>query len=166
VPTDALAGPTPTALQRLYDAALAVYDGHRASARRARAAWRAHRTSNLPPRLVAPMNRAIARLPSRAAALQVAQAALDLQLQYRPPATIDRERLALWARQAVLDSTRRAAGAVNGDVTTMEWIRDRIANTVDPVTLVRFDRRLTQLRAQVTDGRLRAAARIARRFFG
>ena len=168
VPTDTLAVPVPAALTRLYDAAIDAYDartarGRRAAARRAEAAWRGHHGG--PPRLVAQMNRVINGLPARAAAVRVAQAALDLQLQYRPPTEIDRARVALWARQIVVDAARGDAGAVNGDITTMEWIRDRITRTLDPVTLVRIDHRLGELRTAVTDGKLRAAARTARRFF-
>jgi hypothetical protein len=52
---------------------------------------------------------------------------------------------------------------VNSDVTTIEWIRDRIAHVVTPVALARIDRHVGALRAAVTDGKLRAAAKIARR---
>jgi hypothetical protein len=176
VPTDALAGPMPVELTRLFDRAIDAYDAAtqkrpNASARKAAAAWRAHRARGVPRRLVAPMNRAIRALrrsrarKARAAAVSVALATLDLQLQYRPPAEIDRARLALWARRVAVDAARRDAGGVSGDVTTMEWIRDRITRAVDPVTLVRIDSRLNALRTYVTDGKLRAAARTARRFF-
>ena len=173
VPTDTRPGPTPPALTRLFDAAIDVYDAktaksRRSGARRAAKAWRAYRSPGLPTRLVAPTNRAVTRLvrrPSRATAVRAAQAALDLQLQYRPPTEIDRDRLSLWARQVLVDAARHDPGAVNGSVTTMEWIRDRITRAVDPVTLVRIDHRLGEMRLDVTDGKLRAAARTARRFF-
>jgi hypothetical protein len=169
VPTDALDTAVPAELTKLYRAALAVYEGHTAAARRAAKAWQEHRSGAVPRRLVAPTNRAVRALTrhhTRAAALNVAQAALDLQLQFRPPAAIDRARLRLWARRVVVDAARHDAGGVNGDVATIEWIRDRIARAVGRVTLARIDGRIEALRAAVTDGKLRAAARTARRIQG
>jgi hypothetical protein len=67
------------------------------------------------------------RLQASLAALDVAQTSLDLELRYRPPAEVDLARLDLWARQLVTDAGAEHAAAVRGDVTTLEWIRDRIA---------------------------------------
>jgi hypothetical protein len=67
------------------------------------------------------------RLQASLAALDVAQASLDLELRYRPPAEVDLARLDLWARQLVTDAGAEHAAAMRGDVTTLEWIRDRIA---------------------------------------
>jgi hypothetical protein len=160
VPTDSLTGPVPSPLARLYDQALGAH------ARAAADAWRAYRKTGVPPRLSEQMDRAIAALKRHrtgTAALRVADGALDLQLQYRTPAEIDRDRLGLWARRIGVDAADRDAGAVNGDVTTIEWIRDRIAHVVGPVALARIDHHVGALRAAVTDGKLRAAAKIARR---
>ena len=44
---------------------------------------------------------------------------------------------------------------------TLEWIRDRIAHTIDPVDLTRLDTQLEELRANVTDRELKAAAMTA-----
>jgi hypothetical protein len=150
VPTDALPGGVPAELKTLYRAALA------GDFRRARTAWRAAR-QGVPPRLVAPVERAL----ERRRGLALAQAALDLQLQYRPVAEIDRERLRLWARQVRLDAAARDRAGLSGDVATLEWIRDRIARSLDPVALVRLDGRITALRSAVSDGDLRAASRVA-----
>jgi hypothetical protein len=176
VPTDTLRGAMPKTLTTLYDGALNVYDAktakrRRAAARRTATAWKEHRKRAVPPRLRAPMSRAVRNLArtvrhgrrARAAALQTAQAALDLQLQYRTPTEIDRARLSLWARRVAVDAARRDAHGVNGDVSTMEWIRDRITQAVGPVALARIDRRIGQMRAAVTDGNLRAATRAANR---
>ena len=92
----------------------------------------------------------------------VADAALDLQLQYRPPAEIDRERFELWTRRARRDADARRRAALRGDVATLTWIRDRIAASLDVLDRVRLDRRLGELEADVADGDLRAAARSAR----
>ena len=103
VPTDALAGPMPAGLATLHRRAFT------AKPARLRAAWRAVRRT-APPRLVAPMKRAL-KGPDRFA---VADAALDLQLQYRPPSAIDRDRLVLWARRARADAAARSLPALRG----------------------------------------------------
>jgi hypothetical protein len=132
-------------------------------------AWRGDRPGGTPPRLVAPLTRALDALDravtrgrsrkAQSTALDVAQATLDLRLHYRPPAEIDRARFALWARQAHIDASARQRSALSGDVATLTWIRDRIAHSLDSVDLVRIDHRLTELEAKVADDELRAAAR-------
>jgi len=136
-----------------------------------RAAWKSHRAHGVPRRLVAPTNRALKALAravkrrhpqsARNAALDVTQAALDLQLRYRPAPEIDRARFELWARQVRVDAAARRHAAVSGDVATLEWIRDRIAHTLDRVAVTRIDTRLEELRADVADRRLAAAAKTA-----
>jgi hypothetical protein len=69
--------------------------------------------------------RSSAKSPS--AALDVAEAGLDLELRYRPPAEIDIARLELWTRRLRADVAARDWNAVDGDISTLEWIRDRIA---------------------------------------
>jgi len=113
VPTDELPGPTPPALRRLSSGAdrvlrTAAPERGRtiaATVREMKAAWNAHRGDRVPPRLVAPTGRALRALARavqaghrgsvRNAALDVKQAALDLQLPYRPSAEIDRARFEL-----------------------------------------------------------------------
>ena len=159
VPTDTLAGPMPAELTELHRAALARLAGRRASAERMREAWRDVRRRGVPARLAEPMTRALRRLDrTRLSAFAVADAALDLKLQYRPPAEIDRDRFELWARRARLDAAARRRSAVSGDVATLTWIRDRIARSLDVLDRVRVDRRLGDLEADVADGDLRAAA--------
>jgi len=92
----------------------------------------------------------------------VRQAALDLKLRFRPPAEIDRARFDRWARRVGVDARRSHHAAVAGDVATLEWIRDRIAHTLDAVSVTRIDTRLEQLRADAGDGRLASAARTAK----
>ena len=153
VPTDAVSTPMPAELTELHRAALA----RRPSFARMRATWRDVR-GDAPPRLAPPMTRAL-----RAGdAFAVADAALDLQLQYRPPAEIDRERFELWTRRARRDAAARRRAALRGDVATLTWIRDRIAASLDALDRVRVDHRLGELEADVADGDLRAAARSAR----
>jgi hypothetical protein len=61
------------------------------------------------------------------AALEVADASLDLQLRYRPAVQINLARFQLWARRLLVDAATNNAAAVHGDVTTLAWIRDRIS---------------------------------------
>jgi len=179
VPTDALGGPPPAELEKLSRGADATFRavGSRrwkaafSAARRTRAAWRAHRVGGVPPRLISPTNRALKALAravkardrgkARNAALDAALAALDLQLQYRPPAEIDRARFDLWTRQVRVDAAARKLSAVSGDVATLEWIRDRIARTLDSVVATRLDTQLEELRANVGDKDFAAASKTA-----
>ena len=62
----------------------------------------------------------------RQAALGVAHAELDLELQYRSSDDIDRDRLALWRRQLLIDRAAGDSGAVAGDIETLKTIHDRI----------------------------------------
>jgi hypothetical protein len=95
---------------------------------------------------------------ARQAALDVSQAGLDLQLQYRPPPKVDLARFDLWLRRLVLDARGRDQAAVDGDVATVEWIRDRIVRALDPVELTRLDTLLRELRANAGDEDLEAAS--------
>jgi hypothetical protein len=95
---------------------------------------------------------------AREAAIDAAQAGLDLQLRYRPPAEIDRARFELWVRQLLVDATAHDAGGVVGDLATLEWIRDRFAHTLERVDLIRIDTHLVALRTAVNDEDLDGAA--------
>ena len=44
---------------------------------------------------------------------------------------------------------------------TIEWIRDRIARSLDRTAVTRIDTRLERLRGEVADGKLAAAAATA-----
>jgi hypothetical protein len=137
VPTDALGGPLPPELTALTTGARASFDavGARRWAAAASwvdamaAAWKRAGGSGVPRLLAGQMTRALdtliravaARDPARArqAALQVEQAALDLQLRHRPPAQVDLDRMDLWARQLLVDAAAEDRGAVAGDAATL-----------------------------------------------
>jgi hypothetical protein len=136
------------------------------------AAWKAHRAAGgVPPRLVGPTSSALAALTravkaqevsrARHAALDVALATLDLQLQYRSLAWIERARGDLWARQVLVDAADRDAGGVTSDVATLEWIRDRFARAIDSVDLARIDTLLDELRTNAADEDFAAATTTA-----
>ncbi|MEK6251539.1 MAG: hypothetical protein AABM43_06275 [Actinomycetota bacterium] len=163
VPADATSGPTPAELQKLSNGADQVFDAARskqwkaapASIHEMKAAWSAYQAGQVPPRLAAEMSDALdtldqavgARDSRRApqAALDVAKASLDLQLRYRPPREINLARFELWTRQLLADAAAKNAAALHGDVTTLGFIRDRIA--FDSAAGNRIDDQLRYLRA-------------------
>jgi hypothetical protein len=98
------------------------------------------------------------RIGAANAAIDVAQAALDLELRYTPPAEIDRARFALWARQIVVDAQAHDLGGVRGDLATMELVRDRFASGLDSATRSRVNASLLALRDSVQSKDLRGAS--------
>ncbi len=180
VPVDAIDAPLPGRLKALLAGAYRVFDKaaakdwKSASATLAQmaAAWKAHRAAGgVPPQLVGPTSSALdtlartikIRKPGKArdAALDVAQSILDLQLQYRRPAEIDLARFDLWARQVLVDAASSDVPAIKGDVSTLEWIRDRIARTLDSVDVTRIDTLVEELRSNARDEDLAAAVKTA-----
>ena len=83
--------------------------------------------------------------------IDAAYASNDLQLRYRPVTEVDTIRFELWVRRALVDAANGSVGGVRSDFVTLEWIRDRIAHTLDPVTLTRVD---ALVRAGNSGGRL------------
>ncbi len=145
VPADALAGPVPAELETVSRAADDVLDAAAsgdwkeasAAVESITGAWDAFRAGEVPKRLGSRMTDAVDALAAAVASqdarrapqasLGVVDAALDLQLRYRPPAEIDLARLRLWARRLLVDAAAENAPAVTGDVTTLRWILDRVA---------------------------------------
>jgi hypothetical protein len=181
VPTDMLAGSVPDDLKALSNGADRIFAAVKSKNWKAasaatdemRAAWKAYKGSGeAAARLRAPMQRAIKGLTratgsrdaikSRRAALAVADAALDLQLQYRPPIEVDIARFDLWARRVVVDAAAGDSADIFGDVAVLEWIRDRIAHGLDDVTRTRLDVQLLELRHNANDENSKAAANTAR----
>ena len=175
VPTDALSGPTPTELQTLSGGALDVFDAARsrdwnaASARveKMAGAWDTYRAGEVP-RLVEPrMTDALAALAeavdardaaqAQQAAIGAAQWSLDLQLQYQPATEIDLARFDLWAAQLVADASAGDAAAVNGDLFTLDYIRDRILHTLPGDEVTRINSALEELQTAVSEEDLPAA---------
>jgi hypothetical protein len=179
VPTDAASGSMPAELTTLADGALAAFvavgasDWTAASARLAEVttAWAAYRGTGVP-RLVEPrMTAAIDDLAgaveahsatrSRAAAIDVARTAYDLQLRYRPVTDVDLARFDLWAAQVQVDAAAKDKANLNGDVLTLGFIRDRILSAVDTETLGRLNTGLQALQVAAIDEDLSAAANAA-----
>ncbi len=165
-PTDAASTPMPDQLTSLYAGAVLVFDSV-ASGDWDRistvldsmtASWAALAATAPPPLLVAEMNRVLAGLvaaaPTRkaqavgSAALDVALAALDLEMQYRPIPEIDGDRLQLWALRLRVDAGDDDLAGVRSDVAILGWVWDRVRPTADPAKATEIDGLLTQLRDQ------------------
>jgi hypothetical protein len=168
VPKDALDEPVPPELEAVLAGADRAFDAVEAkdwpsangALRKAAASWSAFQRANqAPPRLKAPLDRALAVLApaldardqTRAgtAAIDVSQAALDLELRYLLPSEIDAARFHEWARQLVVDADARDLGGVRGDLVTLGWIRDRFFGSIDPIDQTRIDTNLLALQGGV-----------------
>ncbi len=96
------------------------------------------------------------------AAIDTLQAALDLALRHREPASVDLDRMALWARQVQLDANADDSAGVAGDAAVLEAIWQRVGHTVeDTATVDAIDAGLADLRAAAADDDLTAAAAAA-----
>ncbi|MCW8381947.1 hypothetical protein [Streptomyces justiciae] len=132
VPTDAKSGAVPGELGELEAAARAAQDGAvtTADVRGVRAAWSAYRAVDVVPALLErQLTRDVGALEGddpAGAALRVAQDVTDLRLRYEGVRKVDRERFAVWARQLGIDARDGDAGAVAGDVSSLELVWERL----------------------------------------
>ena len=144
VPIDARGGSVPQDLVTIDEVASQVFDVAptkrwnqlSVKAERMAAAWNTYRAGDVPKLLDAQMTDALGVLGAavsahdvaeiRQAAIDVGRAALDLQLQFRAPDSVDRYRLRLWRDQLAIDKAASDSDAVAGDVATLEAIHDRI----------------------------------------
>jgi hypothetical protein len=90
--------------------------------------------------------------------VDLGHAALDLLLQFRPPTRIDRARFELWTRQVLIDAEARDAGALKGDVATLERIFDRFSRTLPTSSGDQISNLLAALGEQSEHGAFAAAA--------
>jgi hypothetical protein len=181
-PTDSLPGGVPAELRTISDGADRIFASRLATApqwhhaqtiaQSMLDAWVTFSAGDVPPRLVKPTRVALEglvaqiasrdRSATRSASIDAAYASNDLQLRYRSVTDIDTMRFELWVRRALVDATTGSRGGVRSDVVTLEWIRDRIAHTLDPVTRTQLDALVGELGAAVVDDDLGAAADTAR----
>jgi hypothetical protein len=187
VPTDARSGGVPAELEAISSGAADIFAAAEAGDWEAATstleamttAWAGHQaTGTVPPLLDIQMSQALDALAGNAlmpaveahnpegarhAALAVEMAGLDLQLQYRPPTEIDLGRLGIWANQLLVDTASDEAdpGHIAGDVTSLEWIWDRIAPTLDEPDVNDIQIRLEELRTAADDEDTTAAAEAA-----
>jgi len=176
VPTDALAGPEPTELPLLSTATIGILESARlgdwpaatGTNDRAQTAWAALANTDLPPMIAARANAAMHRLAgavkrhdagrAERASIDAAQSVLDLRLRSRPVVAIDIARFVLRSQQLRVDAAAGDAGAVAGDVATLEWMRDRLTGGISAEELARLDERLRDLRTATDATNLPAAA--------
>lgn len=155
VPTDSLTAPTPTEIKTLFSGATKIFGAALSEDWNAAsitvdtmiAAWDTYRSTAVPRMLDARMTWALSELvasvdarqpiESRQSAINVARASLDFQLRYRPVVEIDFALFDLWAAQILVDAAANDLGGVVSDVTTLEWVWDRIAHTLSDASSVR-----------------------------
>ena len=148
MPTDALAGPLPSELELISTELNAAFlaaqseDWPAASAAlgTVTTAWQTYQAGAVPPLLEDAMSHAADALSTAIAAqntkevgqaaCDAARAALDLQMQYLPLATIDLARLDVWARQLQVDAAAGEYIGVLSDVVILDHIWDRVKHTV------------------------------------
>jgi hypothetical protein len=175
VPTDALSGPTPAELESLSNGALDVFDAAQsrnwnaasATVEKMTAAWETYRAGETPKMIEPRVTEDLAALAeavdardvaqTRQAAIDTAQWSLDLQLRYAPPDEIDLARFDLWAAQLMVDAAAGDAATVNGDLFTLDYIRDRILHKLDDADVTRVNTVLEELQGAVGDEDLAAA---------
>jgi hypothetical protein len=181
VPTDAASEPLPAELTTISSGALDVFDAagsgdwkaSSATIREMEAAWEMYRAGDVP-RLIEPrMNEALVVLAravrsrqlveARNAAVQVARSSFDLQLQYLPATEIDLARLDLWAAQLLVDEAAGDPGGVAADAFALDYVRDRIRQTVDARDLTRINTELGAIQIAVVDEDIAGAAAAAER---
>ncbi|MGV9450871.1 hypothetical protein [Streptomyces sp. NPDC003635] len=132
VPTDAARGPAPAELGELGSAVRGAQDGEvtEADVRSVRDAWKAYLAADeVPALLERQMSRDVEALAGEDpvdAALRAAQNVTDLQLRYETVRDVDLERFTLWAGQLGIDAEAGEAGAVAGDVTSLELAWQRL----------------------------------------
>jgi hypothetical protein len=179
VPTDSASGPQPPELKTLSDGAFDVFDDTRSNdwnaatsmVEKMNAAWKSYPGGEVPRRIKPRMTDALARLTdavdkrdaagSRQAAIDTEQWSLDLRLRYQPQTEIDMARFDLWAAQLSVDAAAGDAAAVNGDIFTLVYIRDRILPGLSDADATRLNTVLGKLQAAqgtMSDRDLAAAA--------
>jgi hypothetical protein len=151
----------------LENARLEDWDAAGPTLQRMQAAWKRLQSGDLPPLVEEEMVSAFTALVAGVegediaatshAALDVAQAALDLELQYRPSVEIDLERFHLHTQRLRVHAAENDIAGVAAEVAVLEWIRDRVTGALSSAALAEVDTRLRDLRGAV-DARNAAAA--------
>jgi hypothetical protein len=156
VPTDAIAEPVPAELTTMSTGTADIVTITNAAA--------AFESRPAPKLLAGQLTEAVEALNGGGvqATIRVALASLDLQLQYRPAADVDRDRLDVWARQVALDSEGEEVGDVASDVVILDAIWQRTRHSVGAAGQAAIEQRLADLRAAVESEDLAAAASAAR----
>jgi hypothetical protein len=176
VPADAAGDPAPPELSTLSTGAQGVLEATRtgnweaatAAMARMNSAWQSLQSTDQPRMVVERLAQDLENLAGHVQAertekaaqraVDVGQSALDLTLRYSHPDTVDLLRFELWTQQLRIHAAAGDAAAVSTDVATLEWVRDRFTDAVDPAELTELDGRLRGLRSASDAGNLPAAA--------
>ncbi len=176
VPTDRVAGAEPAALAQLVSGVWGLVESARledweavdATLTRLTVSGKALGAAAAPALIAKALDAAIAVLgkavagrktgPVAAAAVEVAQSGLDLELRYRPVTVVDVGRFHLHAQQLRIDAAGDDAAGVAAEVATLEWIRDRVTGALTAAELRTIDDGLARLRILAGSGALPAAA--------
>jgi len=172
LPTDALPAAAPAAIDRLLTATTRLNDAASASsegtagpaARTIDAARRVLSGIDVPPLLATELSREMKEL--RAAdtttlraqeSVDIARLALDLRLRHAAREEVDLSRLELWVRQLLIDIGQGDPAAVNGDLVSLDLVRDRVAHAYASMAMTGVDVALGRLRVAAVETDLRAA---------
>ena len=179
VPTDSISGPPPSGLRLISTSAWGILESARledweaanATLTLTTALWKELRAIPYPPLVIDAMNGALTALTtavrkediaaSSQAAVEAAQSALDLELLYRK--NVEADRFHLHAQQLRVHAAADDMAGVSGEVAVLEWIRDRLASTLDETRLADLDVGLSALREAASAGNVQAAADLAAR---
>jgi hypothetical protein len=169
VPTDAVQGGVPEELSTLATGADRVGEatlaGNWSAATNAVAtmssAWRGFRGGEVPHLEVPWVDRTLSSLAAavrakdelraRQASVDVQQRIIDLELRYRSPLETDLARFGVWTTQLLVDADAHDAAAVNGDVFTLFYMRDRIIGALTPAQLTDVNTLIDRLQVAGAD---------------
>ncbi len=179
VPTDAIDGPPPFGLRLISTSAWGILENARLedweaaspTLARMKERWKDLGATPFPPGVINEMEVALDELTSAVeeqeiaetaqAAVNVAQAALDLELLYRSNVEIDR--FHLHSQQLRIHAAAHDDAGVYGEVAVLEWLRDRIAGSLDGARLSDLNTGLGAVRQAASAENLEVAADLAAR---
>jgi len=179
VPTDGMDDVVPSGLRLMSTSAWGILENVRLedweaatpTLTRLEGLWQELQANDYPPRVVDTLDRALEALLSAVpeqdapgssqAAVDVAQSALDLEVLYR--GNVEADRFHLHAQQLRVHAAAGDLAGVTGEVAVLEWIRDRLAGSLDESRLADLDAELRALRGAASAGNLPAAADLAAR---
>jgi hypothetical protein len=181
VPTDAASAPVPDDLATMASDARSILDAApsrewsalNTSVKDLAAAWARYRGDAVPKLIEPVMGASVSSLAravrrhdlegTKRAAIQAARSSFDLQLRYRPVHEIDLARLDLWAAQLLVDQSAHDARAVGADAFALDYVRDRLLDTLQPADLRRLNVDLGSIQVAIADQDMGAAGSGARR---
>jgi len=174
IPTDAINEAVPASLRLLSTSAWGILENARLedweaanpTLIRMQNLWQELGASGYPTRVVTTMTRSLEALTlgvtnedvaaTSQAAVDVAQSALDLELLYL--GNVELDRFHLHAQQLRVHAAADDLAGATGEVAVLEWIRDRLASSLEATQLGDLDADLRALRDAANAGNLEAAA--------